>query len=536
MSAMKTLFIVVVLVLSSLALLPVGGVILTRQTTTLSEAPTIYDIQYTEDPSGDSTYDGQEVLLTGVVTAEFFNGYFIADAPGAWHAIYVYTQNFAPELGDLVEVAGRVQEYYGMTEIVNVSGYQVLSSGHEISHLALEIGDIAQEAYESVLIQVEDVSVTSLEGNGEWVISDGLASIRCDDMVDYMYFPQLGDNLESVTGILYYSFGDFKIEPRKTNDIAGEVIPHYALRGDIVTMNEKRAVILDSYLEILGDEIMGVHSVQPAGIQVFSTDGLIFPGLIDAHNHPHYNVLDLIPFDQYFSDRYEWQSDPLYDSFKDQYYDIRDYGGYQSQMTDLFKLAEVRALSAGTTMIQGYSAYGHQYDDFAHQGIGINNAERFPSRILPEVFPLRETPSYWQEKQGEYWDRFVIHLSEGITPAALGEFSEWQSLVTLDSRTSIIHGVPYGSAEWSAMAAANASLIWSPASNLSLYGTTADIPGALAAGVNVALAPDWTESGTPNILDEMKVADQVNWSSWGGIITPLQLAEFVTRNAAYALG
>jgi hypothetical protein len=86
------------------------------------------------------------------------------------------------------------------------------------------------------------------------------------------------------------------------------------------------------------------------------------------------------------------------------------------------------------------------------------------------------------------------------------------------------------------MAAAQASLVWSPASNLLLYGTTADIPGALAAGVNVALAPDWTESGSLNLLDEMKVAEQINQSSWGGVVTPQQLVEFVTRNAAKALG
>jgi hypothetical protein len=69
-----------------------------------------------------------------------------------------------------------------------------------------------------------------------------------------------------------------------------------------------------------------------------------------------------------------------------------------------------------------------------------------------------------------------------------------------------------------------------------LYGITADVPGALAEGVNVALAPDWTESGSPQLLAELKVAKQVNQSLWSGVITPFQLVEFVTRNAAAALG
>jgi hypothetical protein len=65
---------------------------------------------------------------------------------------------------------------------------------------------------------------------------------------------------------------------------------------------------------------------------------------------------------------------------------------------------------------------------------------------------------------------------------------------------------------------------------------TADIPKALAAGVNVSLAPDWTESGMLNLLDEIKLANKINNELWEGLIKPIQLVEFVTRNAAYALG
>jgi cytosine/adenosine deaminase-related metal-dependent hydrolase len=96
--------------------------------------------------------------------------------------------------------------------------------------------------------------------------------------------------------------------------------------------------------------------------------------------------------------------------------------------------------------------------------------------------------------------------------------------------------VALGPDEWEAMAAVGANLIWSPVSNVTLYGQTADIPGALEAGVTVALSADWTESGSPTILDEMKFASQHSQETWGLALTPLQLTEFVTRNAAHALG
>jgi hypothetical protein len=50
--------------------------------------------------------------------------------------------------------------------------------------------------------------------------------------------------------------------------------------------------------------------------------------------------------------------------------------------------------------------------------------------------------------------------------------------------------------------------VWSPLSNLLLYGKTAAVYDALAAGVLVALGTDWTPSGSANLLTELKVADR----------------------------
>jgi len=66
------------------------------------------------------------------------------------------------------------------------------------------------------------------------------------------------------------------------------------------------------------------------------------------------------------------------------------------------------ALTAGTTTIQGINAYGHEQDGFAHQGVVINNAERFPSRAYSVVFPLAQSAAYWEQKKAEYWERFLI--------------------------------------------------------------------------------------------------------------------------------
>ena len=62
---------------------------------TLLSDVTIYEIQYTTDPSGDSPYDGQMVTTTGIVTGTGFAGFndsFFISMPegGAWKGLYCY--------------------------------------------------------------------------------------------------------------------------------------------------------------------------------------------------------------------------------------------------------------------------------------------------------------------------------------------------------------------------------------------------------------------------------------------------------------
>lgn len=501
-----------------------------------AERVSLYEIQYTTDPSGDSPYAGQTLTVGGIVTATFYRGYVIAEDSGPWRAIYVASQIHGPSLGDEIEVTGTVVEYFGLTQLQDVSAFALLASGQEIPSCAVAAQDVAQEMYESVLLEVDDLTVTALFSDGGWLASDATGLLQVGDRCDYMYFPSVGDVLDSVTGILFYTQAAHKVEPRGTADIVGGVIPHFALGGDVVTMNAGLEVFTGAYVEIDGDRIVGITPQPPAGVPVVETDGLIFPGLIDSHNHPRYNVLDLIPFGQLFQDRYEWQATALYDDFGDQFDAILNHGGGYGQLVNLCRFAELRALCAGTTTQQGGNCNTAGDDFHARQGILVNNAERFPSRIWSVTFPLTQGQAYWQDLQGQYWDRFVIHLSEGVNEAALQELYTWQSWGMLDGRTTILHGIPYGPDEWQLLAAAGSHLVWSPMSNVYLYGVSPDIPGALAAGVNVAVAPDWTESGTRDMLAELKFANELNQSLWGGSITPCELALFATRNAARALG
>jgi len=204
----------------------------------------IYDIQYTTAPSGDSPYEDSLVQTSGIVTVSsdtFPNGYFIQDGAGAWNGIYVYDNANTVSEGDDITITGTVDEYYSKTEIDNVTSVMINSSGNPLPAASIISTNTVNtsEAYEGVLVKVEDVVVTNASlPNGEWAIDDGSDSCLVDDWASYSYSPALGNCLH-VTGIVDYSYGNFKIEPRYDADIELLLFPPVVSVSDTTpTVNE----------------------------------------------------------------------------------------------------------------------------------------------------------------------------------------------------------------------------------------------------------------------------------------------------------
>lgn len=86
-------------------------------------------------------------------------------------------------------------------------------------------------------------------------------------------------------------------------------------------------------------------------------------------------------------------------------------------------------------------------------------------------------------------------------------------------------------------AAGRPKVIWSPVSNLLLYGKTTDIAAAKKANALVALGTDWAPSGTKNLLWELKAVESVNQQSNPRIFaSDREIVELVTVNAAQMIG
>jgi len=193
--------------------------------TTVYPYVSIYDIQYTVDSSGDSPYEDETVATEGIVTAVFGKYVFIQDGAGAWNGIHLEKSGNTLAMGDHIRLIGQIEEFYGLTRFHSNTEITVLSSGNALPAFVDDVAsnDISVEMYESVLVQVNNATVTNDDaGYGEWTVSDGSGDVLLDDYgkASYTYTPVNDDHLVYVRGPLTYAYGDFKIEPRNDSDFA----------------------------------------------------------------------------------------------------------------------------------------------------------------------------------------------------------------------------------------------------------------------------------------------------------------------------
>lgn len=183
------------------------------------ELTSIYDIQFTEDPNGDSPLVGEDVTTTGIVTATDGNHFWLQDGVGAWNGIYIFNNNFTgPQIGDEVIVSGTVTEHFGLTEIEHITALEILTVDNELpAPTVLSTGEAGQEMYESVLIQVTGVCVNENAGYGMWEINDGSGTLLIDDDL-YDHNATLNHSY-TITGVLDFSYNEYKILPRFEEDV-----------------------------------------------------------------------------------------------------------------------------------------------------------------------------------------------------------------------------------------------------------------------------------------------------------------------------
>ncbi len=140
-------------------------------------------------------------------------------------------------------------------------------------------------------------------------------------------------------------------------------------------------------------------------------------------------------------------------------------------------------------------------------------------------------------KQLQKEKTYLLHLAEGTQESANKHF---RALQLADKSWAItghlagIHATGLLPADMKIMAKHGGKIIWSPMSNLLLYGVTTDVQSAKDEGILLSLGSDWSASGSKNLLNELKVAKLFS-DAKGGIFTDEELVRMVTVNPAITL-
>jgi predicted extracellular nuclease/2',3'-cyclic-nucleotide 2'-phosphodiesterase (5'-nucleotidase family) len=246
----------------------------------------IYEIQGTDD---EAALVNSVVTTSGIITAVFngvepymgagydgnIKGFFMQDVagdgnPSTSDGIYVYTTDTLM-VGDSVVVSGEVQEYFGNTQLSNLTQLDVVSGGHELPmpvKINLPLSSVDDfEAYESMLVEFEQlltvtenrnvniyhelklsangvlmnpteiVDVNDVDPNGvtadgdnnvgavtaqqdendaNYVILDDARSgnyLTPEPYVDMNGTVRAGSTVDSVIGVLLYSFSEYRVYP-----------------------------------------------------------------------------------------------------------------------------------------------------------------------------------------------------------------------------------------------------------------------------------------------------------------------------------
>ncbi len=319
--------------------------------------------------------------------------------------------------------------------------------------------------------------------------------------------------------------------------------PKAALQGRVVTMDERFRVIEDGRVFTHNGSIVAVQDAAapaPPGFEtvpVTDTGGTLYPGLIDLHNHLPYNVLPLWQVPRKFGNRGQWGGHADYRAKVTA--PMQALAASDELLASICRYVEAKALVGGTTASQGIALANHAGIRRYFRGV-VRNVEATGDEALPSV--STRVPDIVAQDAQAFLARlkkertcYLLHLSEGKDPAARRAFTalqlgpdDWAITPALCG----IHAAALERADFDVLAARGGSMVWSPFSNLLLYGGTADVAAAKAAGVPIALGCDWAPSGSRNLLGELKVAHLCSEAAATPVFTPRELVGLVTRDAA----
>jgi cytosine/adenosine deaminase-related metal-dependent hydrolase len=357
-----------------------------------------------------------------------------------------------------------------------------------------------------------------------------------------VYFASWPFSLRSLLSAINKGWYDMPTQP-----IVSLTEPKYGLEGRIVTMNNQRDILDKGVLYIDKGVIQAVlpeASSAPADFAeapIIRTGDTIYPGLIELHNHLSYNILPMWLLPRLFSNRGQWGGHEEYKKFVSG--PMKVLGETPGYAPAIVRYTEVKCLLSGVTTSQGFRLYSNSGIQTFYRGI-VRNVEKTDDAALPDSGG--RIADVHADEAGKFLSTledlnnqssYLLHLAEGVDDTARKRFTDLQ---LPDGRWAItpslvgIHASSLNRSDFDVMHDHGGSVVWSPFSNLLLYGDTMDIQAAKESQILMGLGSDWSPSGSKNLLGELKTARIIS-EARGNIFSDEELVAMATINAARML-
>lgn len=305
--------------------------------------------------------------------------------------------------------------------------------------------------------------------------------------------------------------------------------------GTILTESEvfkNGSVLIDADGRIVG---VGCDLPRDSHTTVLSCpDAIVSPGFINPHDHIWYNHRPPSSFtDERYEHRHQWRL------------------GLQGHTQPEFERAtgseqvawgEIRHALGGTTSIAGMGGVPQLVRNLEAEDL---NGDLAHPAAFTTVFPLGDASGVMLSAGCEYPEvvdpeaftaagSFQAHVAEGVDSNAANEVACVNSMLAagVEKPAAFVHFVGATTDDAVALSETSRSVIWSPRSNIALYGHTANVTLLDRLGVNIALSTDWLPSGSMNMLRELSCAADFSNNYLDGYFSSYDLWKMATINAA----
>lgn len=287
-------------------------------------------------------------------------------------------------------------------------------------------------------------------------------------------------------------------------------------------------------LHIVGDRLAATTVGRAGEHEIDLPDHLVFPGLVNAHDHLQLNNIPPLSRGAPFPSSYAWAR-----ALQPHLATAAVAAARAVAVTSRYRQGGLKNLLSGATTVAHHDPWHAVLDEAAFpvnllrsfgwcHSLGLAPAEgettetqgwasalarrteRALRSLLPGAAPESRLGPYGPAAASSFAatppDRpWIIHLAEGTDAVAGGELAELRRLGCLAPNTVLIHAVGLGGDDVAAVLARGASVVWCPASNLALLGATLD-PRSLHEAGRLAIGTDSRLSGSRDLLDELRVA------------------------------